>query len=72
MTVAALGPLQVSALKSGATDLIATRGEAPTHVPVTPNVIGVDELLAKKSAVDQSGNLRNALDLPTFHQSLSL
>jgi hypothetical protein len=35
-------------------------------------VIGVDELLAKKSAVDQSGNLRNALDLPTFHQSLSL
>jgi hypothetical protein len=24
-------------------------------------------LLAKKSAVDQSGNLRNALDLPTFH-----
>ncbi len=28
MTVAALGPLQLSALKSGATDLIATRGEA--------------------------------------------
>ena len=59
MTVAALGPLQVSALKSGATDLIATRGEAPNHVPVTPNVIGVDELLAKKSAVDQFGSLRN-------------
>jgi dTDP-4-dehydrorhamnose 3,5-epimerase len=26
---------------------------------MTPDVIGVDELLAKKSAVDQSGNLRN-------------
>ena len=42
-----------------APDLIASRGEAPNHVPVTPNVIGVDELLSKKSAVDQSGNLRN-------------
>jgi hypothetical protein len=72
MTVAAFGPLRVSALKSAATDLTATRGEAPNHVAVIPNVIGVDELLAKKSAVDQSGNLRNALDLPTSHQSLSL
>jgi dTDP-4-dehydrorhamnose 3,5-epimerase len=26
---------------------------------MTSDVIGVDELLAKKSAVDQSGNLRN-------------
>ena len=42
-----------------APDLIASRGEAPNHVPVTPDVIGVDELLSKKSAVDQSGNLRN-------------
>jgi len=69
MTVAALGPLQMSALKSGATDLIATRGEAPNHVPVTPNVIGVDELLAKKSAVDQS---RKSTECTRSYQSLSL
>ena len=36
-------------------DLIASRSEAPNHVPVIPNVIGVDELLAKKSAVDSVG-----------------
>ena len=29
------------------------------HDVVIPNVTGADELLAKKSAVDQSGNLRN-------------
>ena len=40
-------------------DLIASRGEAPNHFPMAPNVIGVDYLLVEKSAVDQSGNLRN-------------
>jgi dTDP-4-dehydrorhamnose 3,5-epimerase len=39
--------------------LIATRHEASNHDVVTPNVTGADELLAKKSAVDQSGNLHN-------------
>ena len=40
-------------------DLIATRRASQNDVPVTPNVIGVEELLAKKSAVDQFGSLRN-------------
>jgi dTDP-4-dehydrorhamnose 3,5-epimerase len=39
--------------------LIATRDGVSNHDVVTPNVTGADELLAKKSAVDQSGNLRN-------------
>jgi dTDP-4-dehydrorhamnose 3,5-epimerase len=39
--------------------LIATRHGASNHDVVTPNVTGADELLAKKSAVDQSGNLHN-------------
>jgi dTDP-4-dehydrorhamnose 3,5-epimerase len=39
--------------------LIATRYGVSNHDVVTPNVTGADELLAKKSAVDQSGNLRN-------------
>jgi dTDP-4-dehydrorhamnose 3,5-epimerase len=43
--------------------LIATRHEASNHDVVTPNVTGADELLAKKSAVDQSGNLhKQAID----------
>jgi dTDP-4-dehydrorhamnose 3,5-epimerase len=40
-------------------DLIATRRDASNRYVVTPNVTGADELLAKKSAVDQSGDLRN-------------
>jgi dTDP-4-dehydrorhamnose 3,5-epimerase len=39
--------------------LIATRHGASNHDVVTPNVTGAGELLAKKSAVDQSGNLYN-------------
>jgi dTDP-4-dehydrorhamnose 3,5-epimerase len=43
--------------------LIATRHGASNHDVVTPNVTGADELLAKKSAVDQSGNLhKQAID----------
>jgi len=72
MTVAAFGAVTGVGAQERRYRFDATRGEAPNHVPVTPNVIGVDELLAKKSAVDQSGNLRNALNLPTSHQSFSL